>query len=81
MLDIYDMVKFLKGGEKMFAQILANIGGLFAEVTPIITSSDWDTVTTTVTTTAQAAILPALGVLTITVGVPIAKKVFKKVAN
>lgn len=65
----------------MLAQIFANIGSFIAEVTPIITSSDWDTVTTTATTTAQAAILPAMGVMTITVGVPVAKKVFKKVAN
>ena len=70
----------MEGGENMLAQILANIGGLFAEVTPIITSSDWDTVTTTATTTAQAAIPAALGIMSIVIGVPVAKKVFKKVA-
>ena len=64
----------------MFADILANIGGLAAEVTPIITSSDWDTISTTATTSAQAAVPAALGILAIVIGVPVAKKVFKKVA-
>ena len=64
----------------MFAQILADIGGLVAEVTPIITSSDWDAISTTATTSAQAAVPAALGILTIVIAVPVAKKVFKKVA-
>ena len=70
----------MKGGEKMFAEIFANIGGLVAEVTPIITSSDWDTISTTATASAQAAVPAALGILAIVIGVPVAKKVFKKVA-
>ena len=64
----------------MFAEIFGNIGGLLAEVTPIITSSDWDTISTPATTTAQAAVPAALGILAIVISVPVAKKVFKKVA-
>ena len=72
----------------MLGEILANFGGighLAGEVTqvvqPIITSSDWDVVATTATETAKAAIMPALGIMTIVVGVPVAKKVFRKVSN
>lgn len=57
----------------MFAQFLA-------EVTPIITSSDWDVISQTATTSAQAAVAPALAILAIVIGVPVAKKVFRKVA-
>lgn len=72
----------------MLGEILANFGGIghladevSQAVTPIITSSDWDVVAHTATETAKAAILPALGVMTIVVGVPVAKKVFRKVSN
>ena len=40
----------------MFAEIFGNIGGLLAEVTPIITSSDWDTISTTATTTVATTV-------------------------
>jgi len=63
----------LKGGENMFTNFLA-------EVTPIITSSDWDVISQTATTSANAAVAPALAIMTILIAVPVAKKVFKKVA-
>jgi len=50
-------------------------------IQPLITSSDWNVVANTSTVSAKSAILPALGIMTIAVGVPVAKKVFKKVAN
>ena len=69
----------------MFAEIIANIGGAIGQladaVQPIITSSDWDVVAQTATESAKSAIMPALGVMTIVVGVPVAKKVFNKVAK
>ena len=44
---------------------------ILAEATPLITSSQWDTVATTVTDTAKAAIAPALVVLAVMLAVQI----------
>ena len=38
---------------------------MLAEATPLITSSEWETVATTVTDTAKTAIAPALIVLAV----------------
>ena len=64
----------MKGVKKMLTNILA-------EATPLITSSEWETVATTVTETAKAAIAPALVVLAIVVAVPLAKKLFKTISR
>lgn len=65
--------------------MFSNLGTILAEgteqATQLITSSDWDTVVTTVTDTAKTAILPALGVLAIIIGIPLAKKVFKTISR
>lgn len=50
---------------------------IVAEATPLITSSEWETVATTVTETAKTAIAPALIVLAVMLSVPLAKKLFK----
>lgn len=52
-----------------------------AEATPLITSSEWDTVATTVTETAKTAIAPALVVLAIVIAIPLAKKIFKTISR
>lgn len=62
--------------------MLTNFATFFADVAdPLITSSQWDTVTTTVTDTAKTAIVPALAVLTIMIAIPLAKKLFKTVSR
>lgn len=73
----------------MCGEILANIGNIAHfvadEVTPVITppiikSTEWNVVAQTAVETAKAAIAPALTVLTVVVGVPVAKKVFKRIS-
>lgn len=62
--------------------MLTNFSSILAEAaTPLITSSDWDTVATTVTDTAKTAIVPALAVLAIMVAIPVAKKLFKTISR
>ena len=69
-------------GEKA---MLTNLSTIFADgadaASTLITSSDWDTVTTTVTETAKGAIVPALAVLAIMIAIPLAKKLFKTVSR
>ena len=58
--------------------MLTNFATFFADAAdPLITSSQWDTVTSTITDTAKTAIAPALVVLAIMVAIPLAKKLFK----
>lgn len=54
---------------------------ILADATPLITSSEWETVATTVTDTAKTAIAPALIVLGIMLAVPLAKKLFKTISR
>lgn len=65
--------------------MLTNFATMLADGTEaasqLITSSDWDTVTTTVTETAKGAIIPALAVLAIMIAIPLAKKLFKTVSR
>lgn len=62
--------------------MLTNFSSILAEAaTPLITSSEWDTVATTVTETAKTAIAPALVVLAIVIGIPLAKKIFKTISR
>lgn len=65
--------------------MLTNLSSILADGTEaasqLITSSDWDTVTTTVTNTAKTAIVPALAVLAIMIAIPLAKKLFKTVSR
>ena len=61
--------------------MLTNFSTILAEATPLITSSEWDTVATTVTDTAKTAIAPALVVLAVMLAVPLAKKLFKIISR
>ena len=61
--------------------MLTNLASILAEATPLITSSEWDTVATTVTDTAKTAIVPALAVLAIVIAIPLAKKIFKTISR
>jgi len=65
--------------------MLTNLSTILADgattVTPLITSSEWETVATTVTETAKTAIAPALVVLAIVIAIPLAKKIFKTISR
>ena len=68
----------MKGDKTM----LTNFANFVAEAAdPLITSSQWDKVATTVTDTAKTAIVPGLAVLAILVAIPLAKKLFKSIGR
>lgn len=71
----------MKGDKTMLTNLSTFLADGADTVSTLITSSDWDTVTQTVTDTAKSAIVPALAIMAIIIGIPLAKKVFKSVSR